>query len=116
MTIARRVFDRGGLGFDGTEAGHAQHADRLDRSVGQLGRSACLACQYGSSGCLGVDRVTFAALPSQPTVRARHFEYLHVLFVQVAGQAGPVGAGSFHTDPTGVAFTPHPRQHFSVTS
>jgi hypothetical protein len=106
--------DRGGLGLDGTQTGHAQHADRLDRSVSQLGRSTCLARQYGSSGGFCVDHVAFAAMPSQSTVRTRHFEYLHILLVQVTGQSGSVGAGPLDANLAQASLAAQPGQHRAV--
>src|SRR5271170_589980 len=103
---AQRVH-RSSLGLDGADAGHPQHADRLYRSISELGYAACFARQYGSCRRFGVDRVAFAALASQASVRAWYLEHLHVLLVQVAGEPGPVGAGSFDTNLSEFAVVAH---------
>jgi hypothetical protein len=76
------------LGFDGDVPGDSKHPDRLDRTGGQLGCAAGVAGQHRACGCFGVDWVALAALAQQPPVRAGDLEHLHLLLVEVAGQAG----------------------------
>jgi hypothetical protein len=81
--------DVGRAGLDCSVAGNAQHPD-------------------------GFDRIPLAALAADVTVRTRHLEHVDTLIVQVASQAGPVGAGSFDADLANFPLPRHPCQRIDA--
>ena len=104
-----------GAGLDRAAAGHAEHTDRLDAAIARFGFGGGVAAQRCACCGLGVDGVGLAAPPCL-AVGAVDLDDLDAGGGETAGEASPVGSGSFHPYTHQRAERAHPVQQLLIAA
>ncbi len=93
----------------------AQNPHGFDVSVPRLGLATGIAREGGTGGRDGVLGIGLALAPPALAVGTVHFDDADLLALEMAGEPGPIGPGSFDTDQRDGAEVAQPPQQLLVT-